>query len=274
VQRDDGTAAHQPSGTVLAAASVSGGSLGAFPTISFGTPPALTAGQLYHVVFRNTDPAPTVNFVSIDSLIVETGILSPRQARYSDTDWAQLMNYGGGWQIRPEYTPILQLNYGNGVDEGVGYMEAWVRDPKTISGSAQVRETFTVSGANRTISAVSVRVARTSGTSPLTIRLESAGGTLIDQAQLGPGSSSMAWLTGSLSASHTLQAGSTYNLVLTSPPGTSYATFAIRQGTSYGFVAGPYFGDGHMQYSTGSGWLNVEAWGSPSLEGDLQFFLR
>jgi hypothetical protein len=274
VQTDDGTTSHRPSGTVLARTAVAGSSLPAFPRIEFVEPPDLTAGRIYHVVFRNTDPEPRANFISIDSLSVETGALSPRQARYSDTDWGQLIDTGSGWRIRPEFTPILQLNYANGARDGLGYMEAWVRDPKVISGQAKVRETFTVSGGDRTVTSASVRVRRLEGVGPLTLRLEEEGGSVIAEGTVGPGGTGMSWRTVTFPAQYQLREGSRYNLVLSADPSTTYTTFAIREGTSYGFAASLNFADGWMQYTTGDGWKDAEAWEKPSREGDLQFYLR
>lgn len=254
--------------------SVAGRSLGSFPTIKFASAAALTKGQLYHVVFRNTDASPRTNFISIDGLAVETGVLTPRQPKYSDIDWAQLMNAGSGWKVRPEYTPIMQLEYSNGSIEGVGYMEVWVGDPKRIGGTSRVRQIILVSGGDRTVDSVSVRVRRTAGTGALTVRLETAGGTLIDSGTVAAGPTSMAWRTLTFDRARVLQSGSTYNVVLSAPSGTTYTTFAVRQGTSYGFHASTYFSAGRMQYTTGSSWINTQSWGASSTEGDLQFYFH
>ena len=155
---DDGTAAHAPSGTVLASTTIRTGnpvSIGYLPLVTFSSPATLTAGSLYHIVFRNVDPSPTVNYVSIDSLYVYGTTLVPRQPGLSDLDWGQMMNSGSGWTTRANFTPILDLGYANGVHGGMGYMEVWVRGYQRISGaSLKVRELFTVSGADRTVSRV------------------------------------------------------------------------------------------------------------------------
>jgi hypothetical protein len=275
-----------PSGTVLASTAIrSASGLPLFPEIAFADPATLTAGQLYHLVFRNTDPAPTVNYVSINGLYIAAAISTPRQPRYDDGDWAQLMNDGRGWLLRPEYTPILALAYANGVREGVGYMEVWADTPKTISGTARAREAFTVSGGDRTASSVSVRLRRTSGSSPLTVRLERADGTLVGQGSIpassvpigtpGNGGGSATWVTATFAAPARLQDGTAYRLVLSAPSDTAYSVFVIRQGSAYGFPAASYFADGHAQYDPGSGWVAFDpGWRGPLDEGDLQLYLR
>lgn len=274
IRKDDGTSSHRPSSRSLTSATVVGSSLGSFPVIKFAAPAALSRGQLYHVVFRNVDPSPRANFISVDALMVGSGIVGKRQPKYSDLDWAQLINTGSGWKVRSQYTPILQLQYSNHAVEGVGYMEAWVGDPKTIGGASKVREVFTVSGGDRPIDSVSVRVRRTAGLGALSVRIETAGGTLIQSGTIRAGPTSMAWRTLSFSRLRTLQSGATYNLILAAPAGTTYTTYAVRQGTTYGFHRSTYFAGGRMQYTTGSGWVNTESWGNASTEGDLQFYFH
>ena len=181
VQTDDGSALHAPSGTVLASTSYKPGNPGPnFPAISWSSPASLTAGQLYHIVFKNIDAHPTANFVSIDSLFSYGATLSPQQPRFADADWGQLMSTtgNGGWERRTNFTPILDLGYSNGVRAGVGYMEVWVGAPRAISGASAVREIFTPA-ANQTVSSVEIRVSRKSGSSPLGVALETSGGSVL-----------------------------------------------------------------------------------------------
>ncbi len=261
-----------PSGTTLATTTFTPGSEGAAGrVVTFPSPATLTAGQLYHIVFKNVDPSPTVNFASVNSLYVSSASV-PRQPSVSDTDWAQLMNDGRGWQLRPQYTPILNLTYANGEVAGVGYMEVWVNSPRTISGNMSVREAFTVSSSDRQISSVAVRLRRTGGSSPLVVRLETATGVLIEQGTI-PASSigtSSSWATLTFASPHTLTKGQSYNVVLTSPGDTSYSIHAVREGPTYGYNPRTYFNDGYAQYTTGSGWTGFNG----GTQGDLQFYLK
>jgi hypothetical protein len=290
VQTDDGTTAHAPSGTVLATTSITPGnpiSIGYLPLISFPSPATLTAGQLYHVVFRNIDPNPAANFVSLDGVFMYQPT-SPRQPLFSDVDWGQPLKTGSGaWADRSNTVPIAALTYANGVTQGLGYMEVWVVNYKSISGVAMAREAFTVSGGDKTVSTVSVRLMRISGTSPLTVRLETSDGTLVEQGTIPSsaipigtpgdhgGTGHAAWATFTFLASHVLTNGQSYNLVLSAPADTVYSIFVIRKGVDYSFPASTYFADGYAQYNPGTGWVGfTDEDGEPDIQSDLQFFFR
>jgi hypothetical protein len=226
-------------------------------------------------VFRNVDPSPRTNYISVDGLWTRSRT-SPRQPGLSDLDWGQLMNQGSGWESRPTFTPILDLGYANGVHAGMGYMEVWIRKSRTISGSNAVREVFTPR-ASRTVSRVSVRVARSSGSGALTVRLMT-GGTVLASGQIGASAvgSSIGWAGTTLSKSVTLRAGTSYQLVVTAPSGTSYSTWALERGNHYHFATTTYFADGHGEYTSGSGWSGFDQPGGSydNVNADLQFLMR
>jgi hypothetical protein len=293
VQTDDGTSNHAPSGTILASTTFRPSA--EFPVITWSAPAALTQGQLYHVVFTNIDPDPTANYASIDGIFQASSDPSAWQPRWSNQDLVQLLRYGtGSWtDSRGDssvITPIMNLAFADGTHQGMGYMETWGRGGRdgyeTVDGTVRLRETFTVSGGSRSVSSISVRLARTSGSSPLSIRVETgSGGELatatIPAAQIATASKTSGhgfgqrWYTVALPTSLTLTSGSIYNLVLTTASGTEYWTTSIRQGSSYGFSSPTFFSDGRAQIDTGSGWADVKALtGSRSNEGDLQFYFR
>src|SRR5262249_55374491 len=148
---------------------------------------------------------------------------------------------GLAWKPRQGYTSIMQLEYGDGLIQGHGYMEVWVGVPEPISGDRQVRESFTVSGSARTAASVAVRVARVSGTDSLTVRLEAADGTLIESGTILATAlptttpTAYAWATYKFSNPHTLAVGQTYHLVLQAPATSVYQAFPVRKGSYYGF---------------------------------------
>jgi hypothetical protein len=241
-------------------------------------------GRIYHIVFHNIDPQPTVNYASVDGLYVFSAT-SPMQPGTPDADWGQSIRLGtGSWQSQRKLTPIMGLTYANGRTAGMGYMEVWPYTYQNISGVATAREQFTVSGGNRLVSSVSVRLMRASGSSPLVLRLETAAGTLVEQVTIpaadiavgvpGTHGAGPVWATARFAASHALVSGQTYNLVLSAPSGTVYSVFAIRQGSAYGYPSGTYFTDGTAQYNDGAGWQYF-GYGSTHLDqGDLQFYLH
>jgi hypothetical protein len=211
----------------------------------------------------------------------------------SDTDLYNLVKQGSGaWDADASLrriTPMVAFTYANGRTQGQGYIESWHRKAKIISGASRARESFTVSGASRTVSSVSVRLSRVSGTSPLTARLETAGGTLIEQGPI-PGSGSIGlrtnpgldanqndtWLTYTFATPHTLTAGQSYHLVLSSTADTAYSIYVIREGSSYGYPTTTYFADGRAQYDPGTGTFGpfTSLSNTPLDQGDLQFYFR
>ncbi len=282
VQTDDGRSGHAPSGTVLASTTYRPAD--GMPLISWSSPATLTAGHLYHVVFRNVDPDPAANYASVDGLFTH-GDLSIWQPILANVEWANLIWSGGSWSDdrgagRGVITPIMQLNYASGQEVGVGYMEVWVGLPKPISGSHSVREIFTVSGSNRAIRSVSVRLKRESGTSPLRVRLASSDGTIVEDGSIAASAISTsgrgAWATLMFSTTRTLVAGRQYRLVLTSAADTSYSIFVIRKGVDYHFAPTTYFADGFGQYTAGAGWVGFDQPGGAANldQGDLQFYFR
>jgi len=285
IQTDDGTAAHEPGSTVLASATLT--PTDGFPLVAFASPPAMEAGQLYHIVFRNTDAEPAANYASLDGVFMYQPT-SPRQPRAADTDWGQAVSQGNGaWADTADTVPILQLAYANGDLQGLGYMEAWVRSPRDVTGASSVREAFTVSGVDRAVSSFSVRLMRLSGDSPLAVRLETDAGDLVAQCQIpaaavpvgvpgdhdGPGHA--AWAGCTFAAPLVLAQGQAYHAVLSAPQDTTYSVFAVRKGLEYGFGAATYFADGRGQVTAGSGWGPfTQDGGGPLDEGDLQFYFR
>lgn len=283
---DDGTAAHNPSSTVLASYVISGAATLPSParyfyTVKFSSPPSLTAGQIYHMVFKNIDANPTVNFISVDALY-QLNPTAPIQQALGNLDAGVLLSDGGGpWNPRLGYTPIYQLSFTNGVTEGVGYIEGWVGAPEPVSGTRAVREAFTVSGSSVKIASVAVRVARVAGNDPLVVRLENANGVLIEQATIPasaiPQSNATApsyfWASLPFSTTYTLLAGSTYHLDLQSSATSTYETFPIRKGYAYGFQNTTYFRDGSAQFELNASWFGWTQWGTANrTDGDLQFY--
>jgi hypothetical protein len=279
LKADDNSAAHLPTGPSLA--SVTYGNIVAqndnYPELEFAYPATLTGGALYHLVFTNVDPSPVTNYISLDSLYTDAQT-APMQPSISDNDCAALVRSGtGAWKVRTGFTPILELDYADGGSQGNGYMEVWSTNPKTISGNAQVRETFKVSGPSRTFTKIMVRAERVAGTSPLTLALTEADGTLIEQGTVPAASvltGASSWVTCAFPLSTVLSSGVAYNLTLSTAANTQYSAYPIRKGLDKGFSNDTAFPDGHAQFtSTGStGWAGWDMWGTPNLTtGDLQF---
>lgn len=287
LKADDGSSSHVPAGPSLATAIITdplnsssaypiygdtAGSFRVIPASSWSASPILTAGSLYHMVFTNTysgsDPWWNYDYVSLDSLYIAT---PNRQPGATDTDLALLYQDPGNDWIEDAQTPSFQVNYADGSTQGLGYVDTRVGSAKSIAGSNQARETFTVSGGDRVLSTVWVRLARASTlpSGSLTLRLETSTHTLIDQCAIDPTAvgTTHQWVSCALSSLPTIQNGLTYNLVLLAPAGAgTFIIYPLEKGsTSYGFDPSVCFGDGHADYSSdgGSTWPTViPGWGS------------
>lgn len=283
---DDGTEAHNPSSTVLGSYDITNvlslPSPGRyFYTIKFAAPPTLVAGQLYHMVFRNLDASPTVNFLSVDALY-EANPPTQFQPSIPNNDEAVLLGYyGANWSPRAGFTPIYELQFPNGVTEGMGYMEAWSGAPEPISIGHSIRETFTVSGSQQTVSSVSLRVARVSGNAPLTVRLENSSVALIEEGNVEASAIALTsstspayyWTTYTFASPYTLIPGNTYHIVFEESSAGTYQTFPVRKGYAYGFSASTYYPDGHAEFEQNSVWAGWTQWGTANrTDGDLQFY--
>lgn len=289
VRENDAARGDIPSSVVLASREVAHPSVGAGKVYTFPSPPRLQAGKLYHIVFANVDAAPRSNFVSVNGLIV-FGNRRAVQPAFPRTDWAQLTKAEGqAWAHdrgpgTGTTTPIMGLNYANGVTAGMGYMEVWVHSARTISGPNRVREVFTVRGPDRVVSSVSIRLKRIDGVEPLSVRLKDDDGQTLAQGEVAAGTLSAAsdavprgadWVDVEFSDPITLVSGDTYRLLLASPGDTEYSAFAIRKGVSYDYGRGTYFAEGTGEYNDGSGWQPFQpGWSGPGPEGDLQFYFR
>jgi hypothetical protein len=301
VQTDDGTSNHYPSGTALASLVyhppvTSSASSDHFPLLTFASPPTLSAGQLYHIVFTNIDPNPKANWVSLDGLWMWRSF-TPEQPTKPNTDLAVLERGAdfnqGAWGLYTRgagnsITPCLELDFegaaqGQGYIQGFGAPDAGFVNPKPITGAQQVREVFTLTGTAKVVSSISVRVNRTSGSSPLSLRVEKTDGTVLGQGSAlvpmgGAATSSSngeSWVKALFPGPITLLPNVTYRLVLTSPTDTVHATHVLQKGSDYGFQAGTYFPGGHAEFNDGSGWRGWDLWGIPNvMTTDLQFFFE
>ena len=274
-----------PSGTSLGSATYFGATGADLPQITFSSPPALVAGQLYHLVYTNIDAAPVDNYASINGTWLDHAPLDPRQPRWPDTDLAMLRRFMGSggddtWAEEPDYTPIFDIGYGNGQHQGQGYMEIEFYNEAQIAGTSKMaRERFTVTGSNRTVSGVVFRAAKISGTGALTVRLEDSSGTLIDSFTVAAASLPTLdpsnfwngdWVSGSFAAPQNLVVGTEYRLRLSCPAGTVMWTRGMQDGSEYGFSPHTYFDDGVAEVTTdGSTWATISG-----LEdaGHLQFY--
>jgi len=290
---DDGTAQHHPSKTVLTQIDAVHPAGGAGNLYTFPDQPALTAGELYHIVFANVDPRPQQNYVSLNGAFQFDVPKSadPWQHGYDNLDWAQLIRFGSGdWSYGSggAITPIMDLVYLDGSHQGMGYVEFWSgapRQTKDITGAQDMaRERFTVSGGDRRVRSVTVRLKRVDGSGPIVIQLEDSDGRVIEEGAIPASkiavsdpadrSNDATWATHTFKSPITLRHGDTYHLRLSTDASTTYNVSAIREGTSFGYDRATYFADGTAEETADGGamWQAPFAWDKPNPEGDWQIY--
>ena len=232
---------------------------------TFSTPPNLTAGAIYYIVFSNSS---STDYVSVNCIYNEAPT-TPRQPRFADSDFAILESYSNAWSFHAlnYYMPVVDLVYANGVIDGQCYYEAMDGgNYRNINGTnSRIRENMLVSGGNKTVTGVYARVRRTSGASPLILTLKDSAGTAIDSVTIPstsipvstPGQNLVGsvWVGASFGASYTLASGSRYFLELSTAADTTYTTYPIRARGNPQSYNSFYFSDGLFEYATtGTDW--------------------
>ena len=301
IYSDDGTPSHLPSDPITQHSRglqtrplgcVRPSNLRSGPTLRtelFPVFPVLTAGSLYHLHWHNDDPDPVKNYVSVDDICVWHPT-SPRQPTISDIDLAVLV----GTNIIATDSPIFQLNYVNGKTQGQGYKESWIYTPETISGFSKVREWIEVSGSNRTVISVSVRVNRIGGAGPLIVILSDDSGVIIERGAIpasnfpaGSRLTSDAWAsqyatpvwgTYIFTTPHTLVSGHRYQLILSASSDSVYQSYGIQKAAGYNFSSHTFYSDGRGQYSRDNGltWTGFRQseYSLNHIDADIQFYFE
>jgi hypothetical protein len=259
-----------------------------FPFARFDSPPQVVAGRSYYVVFTNTSPNPSENWVSVNALVGNAAGPVPPNPLSGGVLLGDSKDGGAtptNWRARAQgsgdvYMPIIDVaGAQDGQHLGVGYMESWISNPKPIGGSAAVRELFTYrgSGSARVLRAL-VRVRRTGDPAgPLSVKLEDPRGRTLATSSV-PGtqvpSGGLGWVSTTFRHPPVLRPGQRLAFVLRSPGG-AFETFPLREGTAFGFTGNTVFGSGSAQFSSSGSWTGWDQWGdSNRRDGDLQFALR
>ena len=202
-------------------------------TATFTSSGALVSGTLYHLVFRNVDASPSVNYLALNNAYMFGGI-TPRQPKWPDTDMGTLQTQSTvpntSWAIAQGQanTPILDIAYANGKHDGQAFMSSANNVMKSITGDTWAGELFTPP-VTLTVTDIYWRFGNESGSGDATLRLETAAGVLVDEgtvtgsgsfASANPGADAAHGTWGSTSVTATLTAGTQYRVCLSSPAGT------------------------------------------------------
>jgi hypothetical protein len=269
-----------PSGTVLGSTTYTpgnpSGSWAKFDAVTLSAP--VTKGRLYHVVFENMDTDPASSYISVNELFVYGPTLSPRQPALPDADYAVLYAAPVDWAVQDNFTADMDVAYSDGSHDGVAYIQNMTQYYATVSGPAAAREHFTVVGNARIVSSAAVRVRRSSGTDPLRLSVLE-GDTVLASAVVAasdvPISAAGGDDGGSVWASvtfpeMTLSAGTTYDLVLTTAPTSTYTVAPIREGTDIGMESFAFREGTGQRSADGISWSDL----FDKSPVDLQFYFR
>lgn len=275
-----GDRAGLPSGTAIDSATYTpgnpGGAWATFDAVTLSAP--VVRGTLYHVVFENIDPDPVANYISVNELFVYGPTLTPRQPAFADADYAVLYAAPGAWGVQDNFTADMDVAYADGGHDGVAYVQNMTQYFGTISGSRSVREHFTVIGNGHVVSEAFVRVRRASGSDPLVLTVRQgtavvASGEVsadaVPQSEAGNDDGGSVWASVTF-PTVTLVAGTTYDLVLTTAPTSTYTAAPIREGTDVGMASFAFRGGTGQSSQNGSDWKDLFD-RSPV---DLQFYFR
>ena len=302
IQSDDGTSDHFPDNTYLTYTDENPGNPGSdefwFETTFVGAP-ALTAGQLYHVVFQNVSADEYADYVSANcaNTQIDGSVPSPRHPAWPDADMCFLRQGPSAWETFYSspyfYTPLFDLALADGNHEGNAYGFADYHYDRRITGTtSMVRERFTVSGGDKTVTGAYVRLARLSGSGNIDLRLENDSGTNIETVSVDgsgltagtfgdPNDPYHVYVGGAFGSSHVLTNAATYRLRISCGAATFYARpVFFGQGyqvwdqgitpQSWHFedgISGTY-GGGEYTTNSGGTWTPMYQW----LPQDLQFY--
>ncbi len=226
---DDGSPSHYPNvnsvlwtGTDTTPAYSAKGSIIAtftLPSVPF------TAGTIYHILLTNIDPSPSSNYVSLDcEAHGPTAFAQPFDPSYI---LAAMYGGNGSWSLPgAQGVPDYNVWYADGYVQGTGYC-----DTNGISGPAV--ETFTVSGGNKTVTALNV------GGTGLSFTL-AQGGTVVASGSMGAGPLAN-WGTYVFPSPITLTNGASYTLTVN---GT--LNRALQKGSVASQYMIPSFTDGYL----------------------------
>jgi len=208
LETDDGSINHLPSGNALAvtnnvigipamydgsgpADAIVGGDSGDddnFRNFKFRSPAQVKAGELYHLVFRNTTIDPRAHFVSVDNYISSRSDRSLNVPTKSPYDQAVLYKDRSNWRRRESQWAIGEYLFADGRVFGNGYMEVGSvsgpdRVAQYVSPSQSIRQTFKPNE-DLAINSINVGAMHVQGTNSVDVKLKDASGNIVASTSL------------------------------------------------------------------------------------------
>jgi len=282
VETDDGSNTHLPSGTVLGSSTVPAVWNAAdtldkqFAPRALSPEPGLISGNIYHIVFTNTDAVVCDknqqmrpgNYFSIDGIYVfapgapqpaiPVNQFSALEIPEGGSQWVELSTSGSGDQGT---SPLVGLKFIDGTTEGLGYYDVSSALVGMSPANEGAREDITPAS-DITVSSVSVRFAWIQGPGEMHVQFQDPSGGDLDDCYFYPGtdfpatSGTVVWKTCGFAQPYTMIGGSTYHVVFEVPTDTQFRVYTMENGgkTSVGFGTGTTFQQGIAEIKPGSSW--------------------
>jgi hypothetical protein len=219
-----------------------------FPLVEFAKAPSVRAGKRYHLVFTNPDPDPVANFVSVNTLYVDSPSVQPVPL-VDPQESAVLLKPSAkrAWTFHERRVPIFEVTYTNGRRQGQRYIDARSSSSAvTIGGGTQACQLF-MSGRDRVVTSINLRARNAGSSTPLRLELRDDTGTLAS-ASIEPSRLRGTYTWASAPLDFLIHAGVAYRIVLTSDSGP-YTVFPYQKGIRYGF-GNPFPGGRVVEDST------------------------
>lgn len=287
-----------PDNNVLASVTFKPGTNGgkadaAFGTTMFNAPtPNIPDGALFHIVLSGGTAGAHISLNALFKWGDDKGM--PRQPTFTDAELALLVNTGSGWHETND-TPNVDVLPAH---EGFGYSQCLTQYWQAVGGQAsgldkndkpvtrgsasgnKCRQTFTVD-APAPYSKLQMRVRLDHGSSPLTLTLERADGSVVSsgsakgipQSSSGGDNGGQTWAIYTVPGGGTLSPG-TYRLVASCPADTAYTVTPIRRCVLDNVTGSDwqsYMANGLGEYSTDNGQTWASLYTSVHPQGDTQF---
>lgn len=253
-------------------------------------PMAVVSGHIYFIVIENTDPAPDINYFSINTwhrIKPEIGRLNPR---FSDLEWSCGYFWNGEWHDHKAHCPIADIAYADGHHQGMSYGEASKQQPGRpvedviglIDREFMVAETFQISRPDFVTTGGGIRLAAaTPGHCDVILWRDNsiAAAAMIDGSSIPliptgeTSGASATWQRFRWKEPISLRSGGKYRLTLSCNNGALWTWPQRRLTKEYGYHRLTAFEDGWAEHSVdgGGSW---DPLGRVPHEYDLQFYLN
>lgn len=284
-----------PSGTVIGrttgirpATATDGRIDGAF---RFPISATLTAGQIYHLVIANTDPSPSTNWSSPNTMMSrvfpwDVASLGNPASNYrgeylSGGTWRPWTSVSNFWNtarvnsVNGSHTPLI-LTWSDGTSTGDSYYGGWQAGGMYLYGSNKYGEYIYWNQPSATIRKIGVPVGRRGTAGSLIYHLEKVGSGDIATGTLptsGIGSVPT-WTYATLPSPVTLMQGQAYRLWFESPNSTSssncYYQYVPYGDNTLSILPQRTWGGSQSYYTknTGGSWVNANS------AADISFSLQ